>query len=104
MTDLERLTAELGGLRAEVQVLAGLVREVAGQLLPGDFLRTGAMCRTARVSKSTLYAWQRRGLVIRHHDGLGEVCWEREEVLRVLAGLREETRGRLHRAWNPDDV
>ena len=104
MTDLEGLAAEVGGLRTEFRVLAELLREVAGQLLPGQFLRTGAMCRTTRISKSTLYAWERRGLVTRHHDGMGEVCWEREEVLRVLVGLPEETRGRLHRTWNPDDV
>jgi hypothetical protein len=104
MMDLEHLAAEIAGLRTEVRVLTELLREVLGQILPCEFLRTGAMSRVARISKSTLYAWERRSLITRHHDSLGQVCWEREEVVRVLAAVPEERRGRLHLARNPDDV
>jgi hypothetical protein len=85
MTDVERLAAAVAELAAEQAVLAGLVRQLAEREAPQRWMRTGAMCKLAGIHRSTLYSWERLGLVGRGADAIGEVVWDREEVLRVTA-------------------
>ena len=84
---LERLSEHIEALDAEQQTLAALVRQLVDRDTPEGWLRTGKACALLRVAKSTLYGWERQGLIGRHHDSIGEVVWDREELLRVRAGL-----------------
>ena len=94
MTDLERLAAAVAELATEQAVLAGLVRQLAEREAPQRWMRTGAMCRLAGIHRATLYAKERAELIARSHDAIGEVVWDREEVLRAFAGLsRRRLRG-----------
>ncbi len=85
MTDVERLAAAVAELAAEQAVLAGLVRQLAEREAPQRWMRTGAMCKLLGINRSTLYAYESAGLVRRGTDAIGEVVWDREEVLRVTA-------------------
>jgi len=84
---LERLSERIEALGAEQRTLAALVRQLVDRETPEHWLRTGKACALLRVAKSTLYGWERQGLIGRHHDSIGEVVWDREELLRVHAGL-----------------
>ncbi len=88
MTDLEALRSSVDGLVARVEVLTRTVETLVHQEQPRGWVRTGEACRLVGVHRRTLYRWERQGLVGRRLDGVGEVVWSREELLRVCAGLR----------------
>lgn len=102
MTDLERLTAAVADLASEQAVLAGLVRQLVTREAPQRWMRTGAMCKLAGIHRATLYQWARSGLVGRGEDAIGEVVWDREEVLRVRT-CRRPPRAAGRRESRKDD-
>ena len=94
VSELERLTAAVQALAAEQAVLSGLVHQLAERGAPQRWMRTGAMCKLAGIHRATLYSWCRAGLVGRGQDAIGEVVWDREEVLRAMAAQAKRRRAR----------
>ena len=83
---LERLTAAVEALTAEQAVLAGLVRQLVEREAPQRWMRTGAVCKLLGIHRASLYALERTKAIARSYDAVGEVVWDREEVLRARAG------------------
>jgi len=88
------LSERVAGLETEVATLAVLIRQLVDEREPERTLRTGKAASLLGVTRGTLYRWERCGYVQHAHDLVGEVVWDREELLRVRASMSRESRGR----------